>query len=80
MSPGHEGCPGGRAGRADQKPFEARALAMKLIEVGGFYPRIAVLAHGAVALVICDHQDNIGLLSESRFGSLSPYDWKAEGD
>jgi hypothetical protein len=53
---------------------------MKLIEVGGFYPRIAVLAHGAVALVICYHQDDVGLLSESGFGSLSPYDWKAEGD
>ena len=70
MPAGHEGGPGGGTGRADQEPFEPGALAVQLIEVGRLDPWIAMLAHGSIALVVGDHENDVGLLAEGGLGGM----------
>ena len=59
VTAGHEGGPRRGTGRADQKPFEAGALAVQLIKVGSLDPWIAMLAYRAVPLVVGNHENDV---------------------
>ena len=63
VATGHDCTTRGRTRRAYKKPREARAGVIKLIEIRRANPWMAVPTNGAVALIICDNQNNIRLLS-----------------
>ncbi len=60
--PGHQGGAGGRAGWIDMKIRQARGLGMEPVELGRPDHRVAVGRDVAVAHVINENDDNVGLL------------------
>ena len=52
---------------ADIERIESGALAMQFVQVGRFDPWITVLAHRSVALVVSNHENDVGLGAKRQF-------------
>lgn len=59
--PAHQSTAGWGAGGADMKVREAHALAVKLVEFRGLEDWVAMRAEVAVALIVRDDENHIGL-------------------
>ncbi len=66
VPPGHDGRASGRAGGTHEETGEAHAGVIKLVEVGGADPRVAVLPDRPVALVVGHDENDVWGLGRSR--------------
>jgi len=69
---GEQSAAGRRAGGSDVVVVEGDGLGVELVDVGSLDPGVAIAGEVAVALVVGDDEDDVGLL---RWGE----EWEASG-
>jgi hypothetical protein len=78
MAARHHGRPRRCAGGTDQKPGEADARVVQLVQVRRLDPRMAVSSDRRVSLIVGDHQDDVRPRSGQRLGQR--FGWQGHRD